>query len=162
MVISVTGHRPNKLFGYDLTNYSYIKMRNYFKKFLIEYKCTEAITGMALGVDTVFAQAVLDLKQQGYDIKLHCSIPCLDHSCRWTEVSKVMYNSILNKADIVKIVSEVEYNNSVMQKRNIYMVDRSDIVLGVWDGTNGGTANCIKYANKVSSSVIVVSPTIFK
>ena len=35
-----------------------------------------------------------------------------------------------------------------MQERNIFMVDRADEILAVWNGTSGGTKNCIDYAKK--------------
>lgn len=74
--ICVTGHRPNKMYGYDIYNKQWTELKDKFKNFLKENNCNEAITGMALGVDTVFALAVLELKEEGYDIKLHCAIPC--------------------------------------------------------------------------------------
>lgn len=76
MRICVTWHRPNRLYGYDIYNSQWNNLKHKFKKLLIKNKANEAITGMTLGVDTVFALAVLELKQVGYDIKLHCAIPC--------------------------------------------------------------------------------------
>ena len=63
MIICVTGHRPDKLYGYDLTDSRWQNLKNIFKEKLIEMKCTNAISGMALGVDTIFALAVLELKK---------------------------------------------------------------------------------------------------
>lgn len=65
MKIAVTGHRPNKLYGYNLNNKKNIELKEKFKEILIENNCTEAITGMALGVDTIFALSVLELKTEG-------------------------------------------------------------------------------------------------
>lgn len=76
MKICVTGHRPNKLWGYDITNKEWTALKEEFKRLLVARKCSEAISGMALGVDTVFALAVLELKAEGHNIKLHCAIPC--------------------------------------------------------------------------------------
>ena len=70
MKICVTGHRPNKLYGYNLSDPRWQKLKEQFKQILKENNCDEAITGMALGVDTVFALAALELKDEGYDIKL--------------------------------------------------------------------------------------------
>ena len=78
--------------------------------YLIEDKgVTHFISGMALGVDIVFALAVLELKREGYDIKLHCAIPCKNHSCKWIKESVDLYNDILSKADTVKLISDEEY-----------------------------------------------------
>ena len=64
MKICVTGHRPNKMYGYDIYNNQWTKLKKKFKELLIENNCDEAITGMALGVDTVFVLAVLELKEK--------------------------------------------------------------------------------------------------
>lgn len=158
MKICVTGHRPNKLYGYNLSDIRWQKLKEQFKTILVENDCTEAITGMALGVDTVFALAVLELKSDGYDIKLHCAIPCKNHSCKWIKESVDQYNNILEKADIVKLVSDEEYKLWLMQKRNEYMVDLADKVIAVWDGSKSGTANCVKYAEKTGKGIIRINP----
>ena len=106
MKICITGHRPDKLYGYNLNDSRYKELFKRFKELLIENNCTEAITGMALGADMLFALAVISLKQEGYNIKLHCAIPCRNNSKLWNNDSKVLYNSILKNADIVKLVSD--------------------------------------------------------
>ena len=94
MKAAVTGHRPNKLYGYNLNDPRWIALKNKFKQLLMEYHITEAITGMALGVDTVFAIAVLELKSEGYPIKLHCAVPCLNQECKWSSYDKQVYQYI--------------------------------------------------------------------
>ena len=158
MIIAVTGHRPNKLYGYDLNNEKNLELKEKFKKLLIDNKCTEAITGMALGVDTIFALAVLELKDEGYDIKLHCAIPCKNHSSKWIRESVDLYNKILEKADIVKLVTDETYKPYLMQVRNEYMVDLADKIIAVWNGSSGGTANCVKYAQKKNKEIIRIIP----
>lgn len=157
--ICVTGHRPNKLYGYDLSDSRYIKLKEIFKTFLIENNCLEAISGMALGVDTVFALAVLELKDSGVDIKLRCAIPCLNHSSKWFNKKDIdRYNDILKRADYVDIVTKEAYSPYLMQVRNRYMVDKSDIVLSVWNGSSGGTANCVSYAQIKNKEIYNISP----
>lgn len=158
MKMCVTGHRPNKLYGYDLTDDRWIALKEDFKQILIENKCDEAITGMALGVDTIFAYAVLELKEDGHDIKLHCAVPCRNFSGKWNFYDRVKYRNIISLADTVKLVSDEEYKPYLMQKRNEYMVDHSDKVIAVWDGSKSGTKNCIDYAKKVGKDIIFVQP----
>ncbi len=158
MKICVTGHRPSKLYGYDLTHPKWIALKEKFKEILVENHCEEAITGMALGVDTVFALAVLELKAAGYPIKLHCAVPCLNHPNKWPKESIDMYNDILSKADIVKVVSNTPYHSWVMQKRNECMVDLSEKVIAVWTGAAGGTANCVRYARECEKEIIQIVP----
>ena len=40
-----------------------------------------------------------------------------------------------------------------MMKRNKYMVDKSDIVVAVWNGSKGGTANTVKYAKQSGKTI---------
>ena len=73
--------------------------------------------------------------------------------------SKDLYNQIIEKADIVKIVSNREYKPFLMQIRNEYMVDLSDKIIAVWDGSyKSGTVNCIKYAEAQNKKVIIINP----
>jgi len=45
-----------------------------------------------------------------------------------------------------------------MQKRNEWMVDHSDYVIAVWDGSKGGTGNCVKYAIKQEKEILQLNP----
>lgn len=157
MKICVTGHRPSKLFGYNLSDPRWMHLKETFKILLMQNDCTEAITGMALGVDTVFALAVLELRDMGYPIHLHCAIPCRGQDSRWPWSSKKQYRDILNQADVVTMVSNEPYSPYLMQKRNEYMVDLSDKVIAVWNGLPGGTANCIQYAKDTGKEIVFVN-----
>lgn len=158
MIMCVTGHRPDKLYGYDISDIRYLFLKQNIKKILIDKKISEGITGMALGADTIFALSIIELKDEGYNIKLHCAIPCLKHTCKWNKESISMYNYILSRADKKIIVSNTNYNNFVMQKRNEYMVDNSDEILAIYNGSYGGTKNCIDYAIKKNKIITYLKP----
>jgi uncharacterized phage-like protein YoqJ len=158
MVVAVTGHRPNKMYGYDLYDARYIKIKNEMKQFLIEKKCTVGISGMALGIDQLFALAIIELKEEGYDIQLWCAIPCRNHSCKWPKHAQELYQKILERADKVVYVSEENYAPYLMQKRNEWMVDRIDELLAIYNGTPGGTKNCIDYAKKLGKPITIICP----
>lgn len=153
MKIAVTGHRPNKLWGYDLNNPKYKDLYLCIQKVLITNKCDYAISGMALGVDQVFAICAIKNK-----IYLECAIPCLKHSKMWKKESVDLYNKILSKSQKQTLVSPTAYNNVCMQIRNEYMVDNCNILLAVWDGSNGGTGNCVKYAQSIGKEIIRINP----
>lgn len=159
MIVCATGHRPNKLgWGYDYSNPSWIKVKGIVKQYFIDWGVEEVWSGMALGFDIVVALAVLELKKEGYDIKLNCAIPCRNHSCKWPQESVDLYDSILEQADSVVLVTDAEYKPYMMQKRNEFMVDQSNKVLALWDGSKGGTGNCVEYALSKSKPVTVVTP----
>lgn len=156
--IAITGHRPNKLWGYSLNHYKYKLLSDRIIEVFNENDGTHAISGVALGVDTVYALAILDLKKYREDVTLECAVPCLNHSSKWFGESIKMYNDILEMSDKVTLVSNIEYNHSVMQKRNEYMVDECDVLIAVWDGTSGGSANCVRYAERMGKRIIIINP----
>lgn len=148
--IAVTGHRPNKLYGYNLKNEKWIslgfQMRNFLKDRLNMYNEIECITGMALGVDQLFGLVALKLKKENYNVKICSAIPCRGQELKWP--NKDYWQRIYDNADEIIYVHDGPYTNTCMQERNIFMVDRADEILAVWNGTSGGTKNCIDYAKK--------------
>ena len=204
MKTAVTGHRPNKLgWSYDYNESHWTKLKEIFKNELIRLQTTDAYCGMALGVDTVFALAVIELKQAGHAIKLHACIPCNNQCNKWAEQSKQLYyqlltnsdeiigmseangyeelalysikNNITNKNDYILLkkccIENIDFTTTplsehmiynqiykpyLMQKRNQYMVDKANNLIAVWDGTSGGTGNCIKYAQSQSNNCNII------
>lgn len=152
MRIGITGHRPNRLYGYDLTDSRWILLKNQLKELLIENSCNIAISGMAL-----------DLKEQGYGIKLHAILPCINQDGMWSSQYKELYKNILSKADKVKYISKRAYHPNCIQKRNEYIVDNCDLLIAVWDGIkSGGTYRCIHYAYETGKEILIVSPNKYK
>jgi uncharacterized phage-like protein YoqJ len=45
-----------------------------------------------------------------------------------------------------------------MQDRNKWMVDHCDALVAIWNGTSGGTANCVKYALSVNKPIVMINP----
>lgn len=111
-------------------------------------KPTVFISGMAIGADQIFAQAILQLKKDGVPCKLLAAVPFKGQESKWVRSAIIKYNDILSKCDDVIYVNEPGYAAWKMQARNQWMVDWSSDILMVWNGIqNGGTWNCIKYAS---------------
>ena len=76
---AVTGHRPKKFpWEYDETDGRCILLRKALKNQIIELVdagFTDFLSGMAQGVDTWAALAVLELKENNPELKLHCVLP---------------------------------------------------------------------------------------
>lgn len=147
MIICGTGHRPDKLGGYSQEAGERLWMLAY--DFLEHHRPTKVISGMALGWDTALADAATDL-----DIPLIAAVPFLGQESKWPVDSRRKYLGILDAADDVVYVCEPGYAAWKMQKRNEWMVYHADLVLALWNGTDGGTANCVRYANKVGKEVV--------
>ncbi len=144
MIVSLTGHRPDKLpnkeTGYTLPNPTYIYVCQEIEKLFIQLKPEKIISGMALGVDQWAANIAIKL-----NIPYIAAVPFAGQESKWPIKSQKIYNSLIAKASEIHIVCDGEYSGWKLQKRNEWMVDNSDEVIAVWDGTKGGTANCVDY-----------------
>ena len=145
MIIAGTGHRPPKLGGYHLFLY-WVNLAN---EYLVKNKPDKLISGMALGWDQALAQAAVDLQ-----IPLLAAVPFIGQESKWPKASQMAYLELLEKADEVHIVSDGGYSAGKMQVRNEWMVDNCDHVLALWDGTGGGTGNCIQYAKSKDVKIV--------
>ncbi|MBQ8522352.1 MAG: DUF1273 family protein [Clostridia bacterium] len=156
--ISFTGHRPKGLpWGYNENLQGCVKFKQYIKELLVK-KINEGysrfIVGMALGIDMIVAEILIELKGN-YDINIECAIPCLYQEIKWSISQQKRYKYILSKCDKITYVSK-EYTLGCMQKRNEYMVNNSDLLIAVWNGTPSGTLNTINYARSKNKDTIII------
>lgn len=159
MIASFSGHRPNKLEkfgGYNIHDPRYEPLRTAIGNHLIEQKVSKAISGMALGIDQLAAEVCVRL-----GIPFIAAVPHVGQEKIWPQSSQKQYQDLLAKAAEVVIVSEGEYAAYKMQVRNEWLVDNCDILIMIWDGTNGGTSNCRNYAEKQNKKIIRINPQDF-
>jgi len=150
-----TGHRPPKI---NSENEAFIRTRlSEVIGMLVGEGCTHFISGMALGVDMLAAEIVLEMRRSNPGITLECAIPCRTQAQRWTREQRARYAAIQSRAQKVTILSE-SYTPWCMQFRNAYMVDASDCVIAVFDGSAGGTANTVAYAKKKNRRIVIINP----
>lgn len=138
--MGITGHRPDKLGGYRAYAFQQLVLTEIMIA-LTELDATEGISGMAQGVDTLFCQACTYK-----NIPYIAAIPFIGQDRVWPADARRLYSRLVAKAISSAIVCAGGYAAWKLQKRNEYIVDNCDILLAVWDGSTGGTYNCIKYA----------------
>lgn len=138
-VLMVTGHRPDKLGGY--LPEARAKLHAFALEHVARHKPAELVSGMALGWDTACALAALDL-----GIPLTAALPFAGQESRWPDAAQHIYRYILGRAARVEIVRPGGYVAWKMQERNEWMVKNSEAILALWNGSPGGTANCVSYA----------------
>lgn len=158
---SFTGHRPDKIGGYNENNPITFKIKKeLFKNIesLINKGVHTFICGGALGVDTWAAEIVLELKKKYFWISLWIASPFPSQPSQWPIHALNRYEHILNKANKVIQVSNDPYSSYKMQLRNEWMVDNSEILIAVWDGSKSGTMNCVKYAQSKHKEIIQLNP----
>ncbi len=120
---------------------------------------TDFYTGMALGIDTYAAELVLQKAKKNKGIMLHAVIPCPNQADLWCEKDKKRYNNILKKCKTKTIISPI-YTKTCMLMRNQFMVDNSDRVISVWNGSfSGGTAYTVRYAKKLNRELYIIKPS---
>jgi uncharacterized phage-like protein YoqJ len=153
MIVAFTGHRPDKLGGYKVPNDTYIRVCQKIDTTLKEFKPEKVITGMALGIDQWAASIAHKLH-----IPFLAAIPFEGQENAWPEASKKTYRLLRKLAAEEMIVSAGGYSADKMQVRNIWMVDNCTKLIAVWDGTKGGTGNCVEYAKSVKRDIYYIDP----
>lgn len=153
-IIAGIGHRPNKLGNdYRLTGELTKKISQaVFNIFNIE-RPTEIISGMAQGFDQILA--ICAIKS---NIPFIAAVPFEGQEFNWPEESQRLYKKILKRANKVEVICPPGYSAYKMQERNKWMCVEADKILACWDGTSGGTENCLIYAQKIGKPIIRINP----
>ena len=157
-----TGHRPQKLpWRFDETAPACVSLKEVLAgqiDALIEDGYTEFLSGMALGVDMWATQIVLARRPKNPALKLHCILPCVEQSAKWTASSREIYRSVLEQADSIIFVNR-ENKKNCMLERDRFLVSYASVVLAVCNGEKrGGTAATVRYARKLGRELIVIDP----
>lgn len=146
MIVGFTGHRPLKLGGYSEAAKD--RLLQFTKGMLIDLSPDEAIVGMALGFDTAVGLACWEL-----GIPFRAYIPFPQQADRWPLQAQYTWNSLRDCAKSEKIFKE-EYSNEAMYLRNQGIVDDSQLLIALYDGTHGGTAHAVNYAKTQCKKVV--------
>lgn len=156
MKIMVTGHRPDKIGGYDKSNPVRVALRAAMRERLLALKPEVAISGMALGIDQDFAWICVD-----EEIPFIAAVPFGGQESMWPKQSQDSYRMLLALAREVVYVSDPGYSKEKMFIRNEWMVDHvgdDGVVLAVWDGSSGGTGSCVSYAKRRGRKIDIIDP----
>lgn len=107
------------------------------------------LSGFAKGADLLFAQCVIEARQQHPDLFLEAAIPYPGRLKRLTAKEKALLESC-NKVSVICSA----YSRNCYLLRNRYMVHRSSLVIAVYDGREtGGTAQTLRFAHSRAKEV---------
>ncbi|HWQ58249.1 MAG TPA: SLOG family protein [Clostridia bacterium] len=115
------------------------------------------VSGMALGVDTYAAEAVLALCKVLGDMELVCAIPFPAYAMTLPRAHRERYEAIILGCARCAVCSE-KSGSASMALRNRYMVENSSLVIAVYDGKQGGTRNTVTLAQSLGRDVWLVPP----
>ncbi len=156
-----TGHRPAKLpWGYNERDQRCIALKHKIYDVVDSLYCSgirHFISGMAEGCDMYFTEAVIDYRSGHPDVTLEAAIPFRGQASRWSVSQRARYEELIARCDTVTCLQE-EYSRSCMILRNRYMVDRSSVLLAIYDSSPGGTKHTIDYASKNKLEIITIMP----
>lgn len=171
--IALTGHRPTKLGGYDTSLPSYRKLQDDLEQFIAyqlqSYDVIVGHSGLALGADTIWSKAILNMRQKHPNrVQFHAEIPFMEQHNKWFKKSDIdFWLEQVNSADYKTIYmdsnTELSTKNVVkaLDDRNIGMIDHADILIAVWDGSSGGTGNAVHYAKSINKQIQYVKPSLY-
>jgi len=131
----VTGHRPGKLGGYGMMD----RLVELGIAVLRKHDPGLIYTGMDPGWDQAIARACSIT-----GTPFIAAVPFKEQEIAWPESAQREYRNLLKLASEIVYVSSVGYAAVTVQIRNQYMVNHCTFGFALWDGTSGGTCNCMK------------------
>lgn len=158
--IFITGHRPNKIGGYDPNHPLRVAITDEIRAKLIsarnKFGDIHINNGGALGVDQDAALECIYLT-----IPFTLYAPCHGQENKWPRESQEQYYFIRDQASEIIYTHEGPYPGPwCLQKRNEDMIDNADLGLAVWNGdTSGGTYSAVAYALQKGVKVVRIDPT---
>lgn len=136
--VAGTGHRPGDRFPADQETFDHLFAVAW--DWILDEQPSVILTGMALGWDQALAKAAIE-----HGVPVVAYIPFIGQADRWSKRQAEDYSNLLNQCAEKKLISR-SYRPGAFQRRNEAMVDDANKIVALWDGSPGGTANCIEYA----------------
>lgn len=167
ITLSLTGHRPDKLAGYNLEQDYYRRLQDQLvdiiEKTLDRNPIVECHSGMALGADTVWARAIVACQQKyGKErVIFVADIPDYNQPSRWYRQNQDEWHELMRHADKVNTyqLNDGKSYAYVLNQRNIGMIKACDILIAVYNGEpKGGTANGVRDGKRMGKPVIHIDP----
>jgi len=145
IILSVTGHRPNKIGGYSEGVFA--NLCSFARTKLMDIKPTKVMLGMALGWDQAVAIACIDLE---IPFEAHM---VRDQASAWNAHQKARFDLILERTQ--ERFYHGDPDTKGYMKRNYAMVDRSNTLLSLFNGNDdGGTAATVRYARSRGKTMV--------
>ena len=113
-------------------------------KKLIKKGYKNFICSGAMGFDTLVAQTVIELRNWYKDIRLSLVIPYTNQAEKWQEEDVLTYKEIISNADGIQVLSKIYYNG-IIQVKNTYMIDNSNICIAYLRKPTGEIASAVNY-----------------
>jgi len=159
MVCAFTGHRPQHLpWGVREEDPRCEALKTMMLAAVEQAAALGAETflcGMARGCDTYFAEAVLEAKTRNPALRLIAMLPCPNQAHHWPLQERQRHEAICAQCDQVRVLEPV-YSDGCMLRRNAAMVEQAQLLISVFDGSPGGTAKTVAYAEEKGLRILPI------
>ncbi|OAH58025.1 hypothetical protein AWH48_01545 [Domibacillus aminovorans] len=146
----LSGYKSHELGIWDTKNPGIIIIKTAIEKqlrTLVEDGLEWVIIGGQPGVELWAAEVVLELKNEFSELKLGVLMPFLEQEKNWKEERKEHYQTIIDQADFVDVVSKKPYIAPWQFKaRDEFSLDHTDALLLVYDEEKEGSPKFLKEA----------------
>lgn len=149
--VMVTGHRPQKMTHLQAA-YAQKELRRLALKLRDENGMKSAISGMALGTDTWWAEYALWAK-----VELWAFIPFPQQPDRWSDHDQRAWAWLRSQATEELVISD-HYSVENLLERNSAMVAVADAAIAVWSQAAGksGTSDAVAKIRQAGKPLIIV------
>lgn len=106
-------------------------------------------------MDIAAAEIVLQLREEGYPVRLICASPYPGFENNWSRAWQMRYGAVIVKADLVRYIRP-QYSRECFQIRNEWLVNHSARVIAVFNGQPSGTKNTIDFALRQGVPVVQI------
>ena len=114
------------------------------------------ISTMQLGIDIWGAEIVLRVKNFYPKVVLEASLPYENQADFWDESQRELYFNILAECDYINYAS-THYTASCDKLARTYMIDKSQLLIAVYDGNDKETMATINYAETKGLNIVKIS-----
>ena len=158
--VCFTGHRPQSLGKVKLDD---LRLElSLLIQDAIEDGYDTFYCGMAMGTDIIAGELTAELREHYPWIRLYAVVPFVQQTQSWPGEWVTRDRHLMQRADETVILYP-GYCKGGFLERDRYMVDRSGLLIGVYnDSPRGGTAYTVRYARKKGLEVKLLRPEEYK
>ena len=151
--VGVTGHR---VLSQPMETYAKVRCHELLARAYAEHARLQALTALAEGADTLFAEVALTL-----GIPLRVVVPFCGFEQDFEDgPPRQRYHQLLGLASWSALLPFAERSDEAYWQGGLWVAKRVDLLIAIWDGKpargHGGTAEVVAYARTCGARVAIV------